>query len=145
MDRSSRTYRGTSWLSGRLWRRLRGGGPTRGHTILASGRYATPLAEILASLEAAAPARPTAWWKRFCWWRRPRRATGGPRIRRSGRTPRRFSTTRLSAGESLEVRLALASDLDPFSPVIDVTASTIDAMIFHALQVGGDMMKKQDF
>ena len=46
---------------------------------------------------------------------------------RRPRVARSASTVRLAAAESLEFRLAMASDLDPLAPVIDVTASTIDA------------------
>jgi hypothetical protein len=90
-----------------------------------------PLAAILGSLEAAAPPKRMAWWTRFAFWRRSGRGTPHRPTSHLGPVQparkRRASTVRLAAAESLEVRLALASDLDPVTPVIDVTASTIDA------------------
>ena len=108
----------TRRLTRMIWRRLRGRRDLESGRILESGVRATPLAEILDSLEATAAPKRRQWWP-FGWLIRGRRVKRPARVvsrtqpqRRDGR--RRFGTAHLAAAEPLEMRLALSTTwVDP--------------------------------
>lgn len=128
------TLRQTHRFARAIWRRLSGRADAR-HRLLPSGLRETPLADLLDSMEAAAPPRRKAWWARFVFWPTGRRATPPKRAsERGGRHAARMrpaSSNQLAWAEPLEVRLALSTtSIDPLRDQQFAAADTSSPYVF---------------